>query len=189
MSERASTPGPESSEPAPATSALSGGGDGHTNGDTDEHMRQAVGAARRAADERATAEILALEEDLERERAKANAALEEVQKRLEEAEAKATEAAAGSDLDAREEAADWLREQRQALRRETEAEVRRELGDRELELIGERDRREESERRLREHTELLQQQIDALESEAEARIEDAVAEARGETEEEVRAEI
>src|SRR3990170_4643166 len=38
------------------------------NGERDERMRQAVEAARLAAEERATAEILALEEDLEQER-------------------------------------------------------------------------------------------------------------------------
>ena len=40
----------------------------HTNGERDERMQHAVTAARRTAEERATAEILALEDDLERER-------------------------------------------------------------------------------------------------------------------------
>ena len=60
-----------------------------TNGERDEHLSQAVEAARRQAEERATAEILALEEDLEKERERAAKSLEEVQRRLEEAEARA----------------------------------------------------------------------------------------------------
>ena len=60
-----------------------------TNGERDERMKQAVEAARRQAEERATAEILALEEDFERERERAAKTLEEVQRRLEEAEARA----------------------------------------------------------------------------------------------------
>ena len=75
-------------------------------------MKQAVEAARRQAEESATAEILALEEDLERERERAARSLEEVQRRLEEAEARAAGDVTVTDARAREDAADWLREQR-----------------------------------------------------------------------------
>ena len=56
------------------------------NRERDPHMKQAIDAARREAEERATAEILALEEDLEKERERAARSLEELQRRLEEAE-------------------------------------------------------------------------------------------------------
>jgi hypothetical protein len=55
----------------------------------DERLERAVDEARRQAEERATAEILALERDLEREREHAARALEEVQRRLDQAEARA----------------------------------------------------------------------------------------------------
>ena len=62
-----------------------------SNGERDERLSEAVEAARRGAEERATAEIFALEEDLERERKKAAKSLREVERRLEEAESRATE--------------------------------------------------------------------------------------------------
>ena len=69
----------------------------HTNGERDERMQHAVEAARRAAEERATAEILALEDDLEHERQNAARSLEEVQRRLREAEEKAAATATVTD--------------------------------------------------------------------------------------------
>jgi len=84
-----------------------------TNGDTDEHLRDAVEAARRAAEDRATAEILALEEDLEAERVKAAKSLEEVQRRLERAEEKAA-ATPAIEPDTRTDAAEWPRPPRAA---------------------------------------------------------------------------
>ena len=85
--------------------------DPHTNGERDERMQHAVEAARRTAEERATAEILALDDDLERERQNAARSLEEVQNRLREAEEKAAATATVTDATGtRGEAADWLRE-------------------------------------------------------------------------------
>ena len=108
---------------------------------------------------------------------------------------------------AREEAAEWLREQRDDVRRELEQEVRGEAGEREGELLAERNEaaealreaqerikraeadsakaessraeaerrvRADSELRLAEHTALLKQQIEALETEAEDRVREAV---------------
>ena len=92
-----------------------------TNGERDERLQHAVETARRQAEERATAEIMALEEDLEREREHAAKSLEEVQRRLEDAEARAADSITVTDLRAREQAADWLREQRGDVRRELEA--------------------------------------------------------------------
>ncbi|HEY7151566.1 MAG TPA: helix-hairpin-helix domain-containing protein [Solirubrobacterales bacterium] len=59
------------------------------NVERDERVKEAVEAARREAEERATAEILALEADFERERERTAKSLEELQRRLEEAEARA----------------------------------------------------------------------------------------------------
>ena len=178
-----------------------------TNGERDQRMQHAVQAARRTAEERATAEILALEDDLERERQSAARSLEEVQRRLQEAEAKAAATATVTDVRAREEAAEWLREQRDDVRREFEQEVRGEAGEREGELLAERNEaaealreaqerikraeadsakaessraeaerrvRADSELRLAEHTSLLKQKIEALETEAEDRVREAV---------------
>src|SRR5207248_6850841 len=109
------------------------------DGERDERLKQAVEAARRQAEERATAEILALEEDLEKERVRSAKSLEEVQRRLEEAEARAADTVTVTDARAREDAADWLREQRTDARRELETELERRVLAREKELIAERD--------------------------------------------------
>src|SRR5215213_8061047 len=82
------------------------------NGERDDRMKEAVETARRQAEDRATAEILALEEDLERERARAAKSLAEVQRRLEEAEARAAGSVNVTDTRSREDDADWLGEQR-----------------------------------------------------------------------------
>jgi hypothetical protein len=113
-----------------------------SNGESDDRMKQAVDAARRQAEERATAEILALEQDLEREREKAAESLAEVQRRLEEAEAGSSGEVSVTDARAREEAATWLREQRGDVRRELEAELERRMLAREEELVAERDKAE-----------------------------------------------
>src|SRR5829696_1813902 len=158
------------------------------NGERDDRMKEAVEAARRQAEERATAEILALEQDLERERAAKS--LEEVQRRLEEAEARAAGSINLTDTRTREDSADWLGEQRGDVRRELEAEMERRMLAREKELVAERDEaaatlkdalerlervesagadeetRAEAERRLK-------AQIEAMESETEARIQKA----------------
>ncbi|MGH2957475.1 MAG: hypothetical protein ACRDL6_10825, partial [Solirubrobacterales bacterium] len=114
-------PGPKADPPA--------------NGERGE-MREAVEVARRAAEERATAEIIALEEDLEREREQATKALQEVQAKLERAEARVAETA---DAGTREESADPRHQQRDEMRRQLERELEREMLARERELTGERD--------------------------------------------------
>ena len=58
-------------------------------GQRDERLRHAPDTARRQAEGGATAEILALEEELEEERRRATRSLEAVQRRLQEAEARA----------------------------------------------------------------------------------------------------
>ncbi len=126
-----------------------------TGGERDERMEQAVEAARRQGEEHGTAEILALEEDLERERKRAAKSLEEVQRRLEEAEARAADSVTVTDARTRKEAADPLRDQRSDVRRELEAELEW----------------------------LERPQIEALEAETAARIEEAVEEERREAEE------
>ena len=178
-----------------------------TDGEPEAQVEQAVDAGPRKPEERATAEIHALEEDLDRERERAAKSLDEVQRRLEAAEAHAAGNVTITDVRAREEAADWLREQRGDVRRELEAELERRMLARERELIAERDEaaaalkdalarleqaesesgdsegareeaqrqvREDADRRLREHTKQLQAQIESMEKETEARIQDAV---------------
>lgn len=144
-------------------------------------------AARRQAEERATAEILALEDDLERERERAGRSVEEIQRRLEEAEARAAGDVTVTDARAREDAADRLREQRGDVPREVESERR--MPARERELIAERDEMAEAPanalKRLDEHTRQLEAQIEALEAETDARIQKVVEEA----EEQVRARL
>src|SRR5918995_1839802 len=87
-----------------------------------ERLKEAVEAARLAAEQHATAEIMALEEDLERERERAAKSLEEVQRRLHEAEARAAETANVDDVRARSDATGRLRDQpEQELQRERDA--------------------------------------------------------------------
>lgn len=123
-----------------------------TNGGRDERMQHAVEIARNAAEERATAEILALEDDVERERLNAAKSLDDVQRRLEEAEAKAATVTV-TDMSVREEAAEWLREQRDDVRGEIEAQVA-----------------DESERLQAEFDEQLRSAIAKVEAETEARM-------------------
>src|SRR3954452_6915145 len=116
-----------------------GAEDQPTNGERDERLQQAVEAARRQAEENATAEILALERDLEQERERAAKSLEEVQRRLEEAEARAADNVSVTDTRGPGDAPDWLGEQRGDVRRELEAELERRMLAREKELVAERD--------------------------------------------------
>jgi DNA uptake protein ComE-like DNA-binding protein len=144
-------------------------------------------AARRQAEERATAEILALEDDLDRERERAGRSIEEIQRRLEEAEARAAGDVTVTDARAREDAANRLQEQRGDVPREAESERR--MPARERELIAERDETAEALenglKRLGEHTQQLKAQIEALEAETDARVQKVVEEA----EEQVRARL
>ena len=105
-----------------------------SNGERDERPSAAVEAARRGAEERATAEILALEEDLERERKKAANSLREVERRLEEAESRATEGETTEALRREIERLEGETEDRgrtavQEARREAEQRVRSELAE------------------------------------------------------------
>ncbi|HEX6585958.1 MAG TPA: helix-hairpin-helix domain-containing protein [Solirubrobacterales bacterium] len=131
-------------------------------------------AARRQAEERATAEILALEDDLDRERERAGRSIEEIQRRLEEAEARAAGDVTVTDARAREDAANRLREQRGDVPREAESERR--MPARERELIAERDETaealENALKRLGEHAQQLNAQIEALEAETDARVQE-----------------
>jgi competence ComEA-like helix-hairpin-helix protein len=97
---------------------------------TEEGLReQAVDSARRHAGERATAEILALEQDLERERAARS--LQGLQRLLEDAEARAAGSVTVTDAKTREDADRRLRERTEQLQAQiasmeadTEARVR-----------------------------------------------------------------
>src|SRR4051812_19729891 len=120
-------------EAAAAEEAASSAAEPPANGERDERLKQAVDTARRQAEERATAEILALEEDLEKERERSARSLEEVQRRLEEAEARAADNVTVTDAREREDAASWLREQRGDVQRELESEIERRVLAREKE--------------------------------------------------------
>ena len=61
----------------------------------DDRLERAVDEARRQSEEQAAAEILALEQDLDREREQAARALDEVERRLEEAEARGASRGSG----------------------------------------------------------------------------------------------
>ena len=170
-------------------------------------MRQAVEAARLAAEERATAEILALEEDLEQERVRrpsrcrrSSAASTRPRQgrgtatapdddprggRRVAARAAETSAASlsrgqgeagereGELIAERDQAAEALREAHARVER-AEAEAPRPSAARGGRAAG----ADESELRLAEHTDLLKEQIEALESETEDRVSEAVEDAR-----------
>ena len=93
--------------------------------------RAAAAAARAHAEDRAGAEIQALEAALEREQERAIIALEELRAQLEASEARAARAEEErrlGDAERKAAAAGWLRGQAQAMRREAERQVREELG-------------------------------------------------------------
>src|SRR5438876_121411 len=90
-----------------------------------EGLKQELGEPE--AEEPATAEILALEEDLEREQERAGQALEDAQAQLQAAEQRAAQAERVLEersSEARSSAAEWLRGQAEAMRREAERQVR-----------------------------------------------------------------
>ncbi|MFN2613167.1 MAG: hypothetical protein ABR536_07350, partial [Solirubrobacterales bacterium] len=142
------SPAPVSPEPS-----VPGGGNGGATGETDERMMTAVEKARLGAEESATAEILALEEDLEHERAQAAAALERLQRELDKTEAAEPDAdqpdageisatslaPAPAGAPDREDATSWLRAQTERLRREAEQEAEAKVREREQQLLAERD--------------------------------------------------
>jgi DNA uptake protein ComE-like DNA-binding protein len=127
-----------------------------------ESTKRAVDAARREAEEKATAEILALEEHFEREREHTAKALEELQRRLEEAEARAGNV---SITDARED------EERERLQRE----AGRQLDDEMRRLQSESDAK-------------IEEALAKVESDTRARIEREAERRLTEREEELRAE-
>src|SRR5688500_16277245 len=156
----------------------------------DERMREAVEAARLAAEERATAEILALEEDLEQERMRSAQALLDLQRKLDEAESRAESSkvpegpeqkldfALHHEISPRE--AELIEERNKAGQALREATARAE----EAEAAAERAEQErlEAEERVRGEAE---RQL----SETEERINQAVAEARRQAEEQIRREL
>ncbi len=96
----------------------------------ERRMREAEEGARRGAEEHAAAEIVALEKDLEREQQRAAAALEQLQRQIQETEERLGQADSERDrgaAEARSAAAAWLRGQARAMRREAERQVRAEL--------------------------------------------------------------
>jgi competence ComEA-like helix-hairpin-helix protein len=102
-----------------------------TNGERDEQLKQAVDTARRQAEERATAEIMALEEDLERERERAAKSLEEVQRRVDEAARRRVEGAesklAEEQTRLRNEAGERLDDEMRRLQEESDAKIQEAL--------------------------------------------------------------
>ena len=91
---------------------------------------RAAEIARQEAEDRATAEILALEEDLEREQRHAQEALEQLRLQMQAAADRAAQLEAeraSAAAEVRSQAAEWLRGQAEAMRREAERQVREEL--------------------------------------------------------------
>ena len=121
-------------------------------------MKQAVEAARRQAEERATAEILALEEDFERERERAAKTLEEVQRRLEEAEARAAGKVSVTDARSRTRESQQLDAEMRRLQAESDAKIEEALAKVESETRARLQR--EADRRLTEQEEQLRAEAD-----------------------------
>ena len=125
-----STPPPAAPVRSPVESAPARPDLGTRVEGAEEHVRLAADAARRQAEEQATAEILALEQDLEREQERAAEAIENARRQLDEAHEHVKRAE--EDIDRRQSevrgaAAEWLRGQAQAMRREAERQIREEL--------------------------------------------------------------
>ena len=161
-----------------------------------EGRDQAVGVARRDAEEQATAEILALEQDLERERVRAVRSLDAVQRRLEE-EAEARAASKASVADARAASANRERQliaerdEATVSLREAQEQLARLERDAQEERAGEEARRSERERELLEQSRAeleaevrreleadFAQRISRIKSEADARTDEEVAAVR-----------
>lgn len=99
--------------------------------DAEKKARKAAKEARLQAEAAASAEISALESDLEAEQERAVEALDALRAKLEESETRADEAEEALRVgasEARTAAAEWLRGQAEAMRREAERQVRDELG-------------------------------------------------------------
>ncbi len=161
-----------------------------TNGERDERMKRAVEAARRQAEERATAEILALEEDFERERERAAKTLEEVQRLLEVAEARAAGNVSVTDARSRTRESQQLDAEMRRLQAESDAKIEEALAKVESEtrarLQREADRRlTEQEEQLRaEANERVQAAGETARREAERQFQDELRTLRGQLEEE-----
>jgi len=122
--ERAAAP-EQSGSPDPDLDALTAQVD-----DAEKRVRAAAEGARLEAEERASAEILALEQDLEREQQRAAKALDSLRAQLADSEQRASRAQEErrrGEAEARAAAAEWLRGQAEAMRREAERQVREEL--------------------------------------------------------------
>ena len=159
-----------------------------------EGREQAVGVARRDAEEQATDEILAMEQDLERERVRVVRSLDAVQRRLEE-EAEARAASKASVADARAASANRERQliaerdEATVSLREAQEQLARLERDAQEERAGEGARRSERERELLEQSraELEAQVRRELEGEFAQRISRIKSEADARTDEEVAA--
>ena len=95
-----------------------------------EQRMEASGGPRAEAERQSGGEALALERDLEREKQRAADALAQLQAQLGQAEQRALEAEQGQhrgEAEAKAAAAEWLRGQAAAMRREAERQVRAEL--------------------------------------------------------------
>jgi DNA uptake protein ComE-like DNA-binding protein len=117
--------------PPPAAAAAGGSVDQLTTQleGAEARVQAAAELARREAEDAATAEILALEQDLEREQERAAQALEEGQRRLREAEERVREIEedrARKEAEIRGAAAEWLRGQARAMRHEAESQIQTE---------------------------------------------------------------
>ena len=148
--------------------------------DTDERIRAAELAAAQAVEQQAVEEINALEEDLERAKREGEARAEELEAKLTEAERRASEAeeratvapdaAQALEEQARNGAANWLRDQVRQIERSADKRVKaaakdggdREKLDAESEAEAERRFREEADQRVQAETADLLRELDSL---------------------------
>jgi competence ComEA-like helix-hairpin-helix protein len=155
-----------------------------TNGERDEQLKQAVDTARRQAEERATAEIMALEEDLERERERAAKSLEEVQRRVDEAARRRLEGAesklAEEQTRFRNEAGERLDDEMRRLQEESDAKIQEALS----KVVADTKAHMEKQAEHR-----LSEQQEALRAEAEERVRVKGETVRAETEREAQGQL
>ena len=157
---------------------------------SERQPNESAGGGRSPAEEGAAAAILVLEDDLERERQNAAASLEQLQRGLHEAEAKAAATATVTDRrpdragqrSAAQEAADVAKRRLDEFASQVEAACER-IERTEKHLLDEATRvRREADRRLAD-------QAEAMRAEAERRVQATAESVRGETEQRLRAQI
>lgn len=157
--------------------------------DAEQRVGAAAETARRETGEEATAEILALEEDLQRERQRAADALEQLRRQLQRAEQRATEAEEArrrGESEARAAAAQWLRGQAEAMRQEAARQVREELAAEAAPAAGEPG--PDLSTRLEDEREQIRREAESsIRSELEAARAEAVRQAQAEAEQRVSA--